>query len=72
MLENLVTVLIVLSGTSSNFSQCCGTVTFWYGSGSTDPCLGLVDPDPAIFVIDLQDANKKLFKNYLSFLLITF
>jgi hypothetical protein len=22
-----------------------------------------VDPDPAIFVIDLQDANKKLIKN---------
>ncbi len=23
-------------------------------------CLPLMDPDPAIFVIDLQDANKKL------------
>ncbi len=37
-------------------------------SGSADPCLWLMepdpdsgpDPDPAIFVIDLQDANKKL------------
>ncbi len=29
------------------------------------------DPDPAIFVLDLQDANKKLFF-YLSFLFITF
>jgi hypothetical protein len=38
-------------------------MTFWYGSGfgSTDPCLRLVDPDPAIFVIDLQDANKNNF-----------
>ncbi len=27
-----------------------------------DPCLWLLDPDPAIFVIDLQDANKKLIK----------
>ncbi len=37
-------------------------VTFWYGSGSitADPCLWLMDPDPAVFVIDLQDANKKL------------
>jgi hypothetical protein len=34
-------------------------MTFWCGSGSehfgVDP-----DPDPAIFVIDLQGANKKL------------
>ncbi len=25
-----------------------------------DPCLQLMDPDPAIFVIDFQDPNKKL------------
>jgi hypothetical protein len=42
-------------------------LTCWYGSGSADPCLWLMDPDPAIFVIDLQDANKKLI-----FLLISF
>jgi hypothetical protein len=41
-----------------------------YGSGSADPCLRPMDPDPAIFVIDLQDANKKLIKKVL--LLITF
>ncbi len=41
-------------------------MTFWYGpgSGSADPCLWLkdpdADPDPAIFVIDLQGAKKKL------------
>jgi hypothetical protein len=41
-------------------------MTFWCGSGSgsADPCLWLLDPDadpdPAIFVIVLQDANKKL------------
>ncbi len=44
--------------------QCCGSMTFWGGSGSADPCLWLMDPDsdpdPAIFVIDLQDASKKL------------
>jgi len=28
-----------------------------YGSGSADPYLCLMDPDPAIFVSDLQDAN---------------
>ncbi len=37
--------------------QCCGFVTFWYGSGSADLCLWPIDPDPAIFVLDLQDAN---------------
>jgi hypothetical protein len=43
-------------------------MTFWCGSGSesvsVDPYLWLMDPDadpdPAIFVVDLQDANKKL------------
>jgi hypothetical protein len=38
-------------------------MTFWCGSGSADPCHGLMDPDsdpdPAIFVIDLQGCNKK-------------
>jgi hypothetical protein len=45
--------------------QCSGSMTFWCGSGSADPCLSLMDPDsdpdPAVFVIDLQDANKNLF-----------
>ncbi len=36
-------------------------MTFWCGSGSGDPSLWLMDPDPVIFVIDLQDANRKLF-----------
>ncbi len=25
--------------------QCCGSMTFWYGSGSSDPYLCLQDPD---------------------------
>jgi hypothetical protein len=45
-------------------------MTFWYGSGSrsADPCLSLMDPDsdPASFVIDLQDVNKKLIKKNFS------
>ncbi len=34
----------------------------WCGSGSGNPYLWLMDPDadPSIFIIDLQDANKKL------------
>ncbi len=44
------------------FLQCCGSMTYWCGSGSADPCLWPMDPDPdpAILVIDLPDANKKL------------
>ncbi len=43
--------------------ECCGSMTFrcGSGSGSVDPCLWLMDPDPAIFLTNLQDANKKLF-----------
>ncbi len=54
---NYVTVELVPSE-----YQCCGSMTFWCGSGSADPCLWLMDPDadPSIFTIDLQDANKKL------------
>jgi hypothetical protein len=50
--------------------QCCGSITFWCGSVSADPGLCLINPDPAIFVIDLQDANKK--NNKKVFLLFTF
>jgi hypothetical protein len=49
-------------------------MTFWYrsGSGPVDPCLCLMDPDPAIFVIDLQDANQKLiiFKSFSAYYLL--
>ncbi len=51
-------VLIVPVPTNYADYQCCGSITFWCGSGSADPCLCLAYPDPAIFVIDLQDANK--------------
>ncbi len=27
-------------------NQCCGSMTFWCESGSADPCLWLMDPDP--------------------------
>ncbi len=63
-------------------SQCCGSMTFWCGSGSADPCLGLMDPDPdsdpdadpdtSFFIIGLQDANKKLICFLKVFLHITF
>ncbi len=43
--------------------HCCGSMTFWCGSGpgSADSCLWLMDPDTdSIFVIVLQDAINKL------------
>jgi hypothetical protein len=45
------------------FKQCYGSMKFLYGSGSADPYIRLMDPDPelAIFVSDLEDINKKLF-----------
>jgi hypothetical protein len=60
--------------------QCCGSVTFWYGSGSADLCLWLTDsaPDPVIFVIDLQDvkillsSSKNSKKTLVFFCFVTF
>ncbi len=47
-----------------NNQKCKKTITFYRGPGfgSADPCLWLLDsdPDPAIFITDLQGANKKL------------
>jgi hypothetical protein len=47
------------SGSTDPCLRGCGS-----GSGSSDPCLRLLvpdaDPDPAIFVIAIQEANKKL------------
>jgi hypothetical protein len=41
--------------------QCCGSLTFWYGSGSADPYHLLMNqaPNPALFVSGFQDANRK-------------
>jgi hypothetical protein len=59
-----------LDNTKLTVALICHTLTsgsvadpwhFGGGSGSADPGLGLMDPDPAIFVIDLQDASKNKF-----------
>ncbi len=40
---------------STGTIQCCGSVTYWYGSGSGDQCQGLTDPDsdpdPGLFLL---------------------
>ena len=46
-----------------------GSILYWTGTRSADPWLGLMDTDPPICVIHLQDANKKLFKNVFFWLL---
>ncbi len=33
-------------GKDCGLCQCCGSMTLWGGSGSSDPCLWLMDPDP--------------------------
>ncbi len=45
--------------------QCCGSATFWYGSGSADPYLWLTHPDLALdsatFVSNFSRRQQKLF-----------
>jgi hypothetical protein len=60
-------VVSVVTKCQLPFFQCSGSMTFWCGSGSADPCSDYWirirmrgDPDPAIFIIDLQDVNKQL------------
>jgi len=42
-----------LSQTWITWKQCCGSVTFWYGSGSADPYHWLTDPDSKFFCLIL-------------------
>jgi len=53
--------VFVLDEKDQDLYQCCGSMTFGCRSGSADPCFCLMDldPDPAIFVINLNVANKK-------------
>jgi hypothetical protein len=41
-------------------NQCCGSMTFWCGSGSADPCLWVMDADPSIFIIEKVDHFSKV------------
>ncbi len=52
LITNLIFFFRYLLRASKSFKKsssklCCGSVTFWYGSGSADPNLWLTDPDPA-------------------------
>ncbi len=53
------------------YTQCSGSMTFWGGSGGSMLLTNGSgsDPDPAIFVTDLQDASKKLIFNTFCLLL---
>ncbi len=54
--------------------QCCGSMTFWCGSGSADPCLWLMDPDPVLFssLTFKMPTKKYLFKKKKLFCLLLF
>ncbi len=45
--------------------QCCGSMTFWCGSGSgsgsADPCLLLMNPDPAFSSLTFELPTKQIF-----------
>ncbi len=49
--------------------QCSRSVTFSCGAGSADPYDGLTDPDPALFVSELQDAKIIFFLKFFCLLL---
>ncbi len=46
-----------------NAWQCCRSMTFWggFGSGSADPCLWLMDPDPDSSLTIKMPAKNKFF-----------
>ncbi len=70
--STLMSVLLT-EGFGHGEMQCCGSMKFWYGSGSADPYLWLMDPDPfadsdpAIFVSDLQDVKKLFFSKFFAY-----
>ncbi len=57
--SQVASLLCSAIGVTNN--QCYGSMTFWYGSGSGDPCLWLMDPDPAIFVLTFKTPTENNF-----------
>ncbi len=45
-------------------SQCWGSVPFWCGSGSPDPYLSLMDPDPTLSSATLRRQNQIFFSYF--------
>ncbi len=45
VLGNTMTQVFKHAHRSKHCMQCCGFVTFWYGSETADPCLWQMDPD---------------------------
>ncbi len=43
-LQVVATIAVQQKTFTSSCTQCCGSVTFWYGSGSANPCLFLIYP----------------------------
>ncbi len=45
-------------------NQCCGSVSFFGGSGSADPCLWLIDPDLDYDIFYINFQREKVIKSY--------
>jgi hypothetical protein len=45
---------------SHTLDQCWGSLKFWCGSGSPDPYLWLMDPDPTPSFNEFKDLKKKI------------
>ncbi len=50
-----------MSKTTNEHIVICGVADPWHLGTDTDQRLWLMDPDPAIFVTDLQDAKKNFY-----------
>jgi hypothetical protein len=49
-------------------NQCCGSVTFWYGSGSADQYHSLTDPEPAFStVVDKMSTKLSLCHSFIAY-----
>jgi hypothetical protein len=59
VLKKIIIIIIKIRILYCYGEQCSGSMPLIYGSGSGS-WIRFLDPDPAIFLIDLQDANKKL------------
>ncbi len=44
--STLLSLVLLVPSPIISARQCCGSMTFWCGSGSADPCLWIMDSDP--------------------------
>ena len=57
ILTSLKRMFQVKSKVLKSFYQRCGSISFWRGSGSSDPHFGIVDPESRIYLLGIVDSN---------------